>query len=786
MECNYLAKKFDPEKCCAAVKQSNNCPEQCPLNGSNKHRTGLHFCDAHNQEYENGSVEIFAPCTELYYQINQTFKRGLLELTKKYQRVKTKLTQKKKELIEITNAYKEQIDEQESQEQKIEGEIMELTIEISGYTDTQGNSDELEKLTQSIQGLQREKEQLKKSNAELKQKLDIKLQLQDSCDTSIRDMLVNLRKMTEQIIYVDDVPMPDIGDIEGDTVEQKIARKRKVYKQKVEKAHEKLLNGGLFTLIRIRCDEIEDVGNITKLVSAEWTDANLNIKPFLKIGETTELKVRNAQTIVYNDSGGTNCTLDKFTTQKTKYEKDKNKALDDLQALFIKSETNKISGAVNELKLEWAQTFDREVRTKYSNYISTSKKLSEDKQKDTFSKETWSTFLDDYIIDAKDVNTKKANQKLWIENVKTLHDVAEKEIKSAVFVLLSGKDFIDNSSIGFVGKQKYEITAVDGSVSYHPENLLSAITIIGIGGSGAGKTVATKALLQNIIRIYGDTYPEFIKQCKVEVSFQQVFANNSNQIIVKNMPKDQIGVQDVHTKESMERSFATSAISDEKAEWHTVCNNCESLTNQQSQVAVLKMIHDYDIATEAHRLVRSTLNNVNGSSRSIKIIQIKLTHVTGKIVKLNLIDTAGYENYTGQSEDVLNKFYVKQLMHQRDTNSKFQIQIPVETSSVTELKQDRTKRLQNNAIEILADKIVKIVLKEGEFIRNSLTYIEDAIVAFAKKDDIPPGKLHETWLADYLKVGSTVIVLAAFKVNMNPTEVPSAEATLKLLEKIGA
>ena len=172
-------------------------------------------------------------------------------------------------------------------------------------------------------------------------------------------------------------------------------------------------------------------------------------------------------------------------------------------------------------------------------------------------------------------------------------------------------------------------------------------------------------------------------------------------------------------------------------------------------------------------------------------------HSEKQKVTLNLIDTMGYENYEKPetSKEELLTFY-KELI----TNAMV----------VDEYKQGVKK--DDNFVPKIASNMQAEAIREGRFIRNSLEYIEKMLIKyndmqkkikrtleqekstklksnfFEKLNNIKQMSSNnmpsESWLAEFLPQHSTAIVLAAFKANMNSTEISSAEETLNFVKKL--
>ncbi len=831
-ECEYILTDFNPRKCSASRKSTNEKTKKCKIIQCEKDhiitsQNNVTLCEEHNELFENGqTVDIFVVPNELYYAINRRFRMELHLLTQKYNDIKRKLLQRKEDLSVLNKKYRRRLGELNIKRKEIGESIVELDLEIKLMGPVNANDEHIIKLNDKITELTKEREQITAENEKLMTELATKESLSNACDASIRSMASALRQFADdqptvgETVAMERSSMPPVIKIVGETKEQEQDRLEAYNQIKTQEAQAHLLQDGLFTLIRIRCDE--PIVNIPK--SAKHVELITKANS-MKIGDIT-LEIQGVTTVLYNDrTSKSSCEKDDFIKNESENKLNKEKAMNAMRDIFIGSELkrknkNGESQFTRDLKPLFLQTFQEP----YEEHIK-SQKINVQEQAEFYTDVTENPLPAEWLDRVGDDGFKPESnvpkvenpQQKWKEAVIDLKKIAALEIQSAKLTVLSGKEFIKGSSIGFIEKQKFEIENKEtNQKEYHYENLLDAITIIGIGGSGAGKTVATKALLQNIIRIYGEVYPEFTKNCSIEVSFRQVYENNDKQIIIENMPIDKHTDKfDINASIAKDFTDGKENLSNEPAIFHDICNPCDSLTKKDSlrQIETLRKIRNYDILTEEHRHVRTTLNNENGSSRSIKIIQVVFTSKKNpKTVTLNLIDTAGYEDYTG--DDKLTEFYINKIRQARDEDSTFRISVNPEESKQKGLVAG-AKDIENKQIETYVKKtIVPRVKKEGDFIRRSLDYIKNTLKTFdtlqkqiknkktteEMKTTLKAGfkqALDETnkdknnkeiqsiaWLTPYLKQHSTVIVVAAFKTNMNPTEVSSAVETLKLLKEL--
>ncbi len=848
LSCTYVADDINENNCRAAIRVF--VKDRCFIKQCTKIHDGqnlpIKLCDNDRVRYNTlEHVEIFEKIefannvdtniTDIYYQINAEYRKRLTTFFQNYEKMKLLLKSQKVKLLEQDKAIKRQISDSQTQLSEIEIKVDIIEIEIDEIGDPFENNTALEQLENDKQALQLQRNGLQTQITELKENLEQQKLKTQECDVNIRSMAAAAKDIfdsstliLDQDISASSDDLPSTFSIQSDP--ESVVKRTAAKQKEREILQDQLLQDGLFVLMRIRCDEPitnEQLGNGNQVLEFNTEHGN----SYIKIGNN-ELKVRGSQTMIYDDrgiDGKSQCAKDLYITNLSKKNKEKEDAIKMLYTIFNQTEL-----AHNRRNIERLY-FDL-IEQHYLEYVKLSKQyiqeeeefpgiLPKTKQGAKAMLQKWEVAIDNYepitsynIINEKGVvqGTVSGLKDKWKAQATILKNLTMEELDSMRLTIKSGIDFITGSSIGFLERQKY---------SDNDFSKLLNITIIGVGGSGAGKTTAAKTLMQNIIRIYGEKYPLFVKKCTIKIAFKQIYENAEQNIIIENMNTTEV-------KRDLKFPYLSDPTSSNgPKDFYDICGieedqKCEDLTQKSniSQIKILKKIYDLDMKTEQHRRVRTTLNNSNGSSRSIKIIQIMFIS-SEKTVQICLVDTAGYEDYTSdESKEKLSIFYRQKLRLAKDLNPEFNIYAKgdktARRTSIAGGMDNAVKNVENESIKKKVDEFINNVLIEGDFIRRSLKYIEFSLKKFnflqnqikiadqAEKAEKMKANFEEElnqaisykdpitkkvikvqsipWLTPYLPQNSTVIVLGAFKTNMNSTEVSSAEETIKLLRDLRA
>ncbi len=428
------------------------------------------------------------------------------------------------------------------------------------------------------------------------------------------------------------------------------------------------------------------------------------------------------------------------------------------------------------------------------------------------------TFVNSFIVSEAIISKEKKDGKQLgeqeKEKIKNLFNVYKNNMQSNIATITNnGKQAIDSYMSTVIGGQQF----VRGKnilkflKKQNENNLLKSVTIVSLGGSGSGKTTVSKSLLAYIITTYTTIFSNFIREAKISVSFQEIYMTEDDD------KKPLFRYLSTKLSKSDKLDQESKTVTDDSDYWHVLCDkNCGSISGKN--ITALQKLRELENASDSNRKNRVTLNNTGGSSRSVKITQVKFD-TTNQTVFINLIDTAGYEDYSQSKSDLI---------------SYYQDELNFITSK------DKTGRTRKTA-EYYANKTIE----EGKFINQSLTYVEKVILKYNSlqqaaysryapfieykiphvfeeelnkiqqnnliieekyiprkkyteaqvRDEIekdkqkeqtilPNDQINLSWMTPYLPADSTLILLTTFKSGMDQTEVPSARATLGLLNSV--
>ncbi len=861
-QCFYVNDEVKFDRCRAAnrLTTGDKCIiRQCQKKPSTVIEGNIFLCKNHLTQYRSGyEIEYFDQVskdipkqaqsmgmTDLYYVLNKNYRKQLTEFIDLYDQMKKKLNKRKTTLKKTYYEKKQDFDTKIFEIRQTEMQIMKIQAIISVTDEIKTNSNEKEQQQIKFNELQIKYQELEKELNEIKEELETTQQQNNECDVNLTSMAAITEKLlgtlknqinNDKEDISQDIPF-EMGSQVGLSEEQKQAQFLKMVKQEKENQKQRLLQDGLFVLVRVRCDKPK-TGDQLGIIK----EANKGPDNFIEI-ENLRMDIgKSLISAIYDDTFTNTCKEGEFLKELSDSELNRKEAEEIQRKIFFQYDTKTNTSGRTTEKATNMQYF-KELESLYLTWIQHEKENSnlfiefgiEKKEKIINEAKDWALLQNKIGITlekdhaAMKIKTSDGGiliaSKAWKNAQKVLEDFVKSEISSYEKTLQSGTEFVKMSAISFVAKQK-------------EDDLLDAITIVAIGGSGAGKTTTAKALLQYIINTYRDKYPTFIVNSSISITFKQIYENENGELKNKYMSREvpdfvDRGVKYPYLRKQMDDTKAVDALkpnilcgNEEKVKSCSTIVNIQNLEQKNSAIEIMKNVLIFDNETEKNRKIRYTLNNPSGSSRSIKIIQITFKK-DSKIININLIDTAGYEDYREEkATNALREFYMDliadavkndtyPLIRRKDSG------LGVGGAFVTTTESDES------AIKRLVDPMVINVLKEGEFIRSSLIYIENTLLKFndmqdqiktqkipitdkVKKDfedellKIKPIKLtvaynsqgnmipnttkeviqDQSWLVPYLPKHSTVIVLGAFKTNMNSTEISSAKNTLNFLKTL--
>ncbi len=331
--------------------------------------------------------------------------------------------------------------------------------------------------------------------------------------------------------------------------------------------------------------------------------------------------------------------------------------------------------------------------------------------------------------------------------------------------VLINKDFIDNSKLKFINLQT-------------SDNLLDAITIVSIGGSGSGKTTTTRAMFKYIMDKYLNSYEDFYKGSTLKVKFSEI----TKEVVGDATFGSIIGAFDSEPTNTGQPHQLLEINGEETrkimpARFQIICEDC----NIDKRAGIMDQLLNLDDDAERCRRSRHTPNNEKGSSRSIKIVQV-VFEKNGLKKAINLIDTAGYENY---ADGDLRNFFDRIIKEKWDANTNFQRSFGMAAF-----------RPGEEPLKTYIKNLIDEIKYEGTWIHNSLDYISAAIASktmsegkqrrpSSVKGNFSPRFMHNE--IDGIKLlpdRGIVVVLGTFKKYLAPNEKTNAIKTLQFLKTV--
>lgn len=386
-----------------------------------------------------------------------------------------------------------------------------------------------------------------------------------------------------------------------------------------------------------------------------------------------------------------------------------------------------------------------------------------------------------------------------------IEDKTRDQIKNYQFILSSGLEYINNSSLNFISKQ-------------NENELLRNITILNVGASGSGKTTTSKALLKHIFYHYTSDkkFADFVNgTSKITLSFFEVYLRQSKktgkQIMLSELgasvPNSNVANylypylvpssnrHNIDTKSKNAQHSLCGAErkkTDIKAAQHEPCNK------GGVGLEAFNLMHrllEYDETSETNREIKYTQANPTGSSRGVKIITLKFENSEGKSATVNLIDTPGFEPDEKLDLEVTDPYMLKiSLAESEDAKYK----------DYVKAAGGKTKERDRLALEIQA---------EAEFIKNTLQYLKEITIRYRdlqlqkrndpntvtkeyydaellqiRQKDPGDSKFATAWAThglDLFPFDSTVVVVGAFKANVeSDNQIYAAKQTIDFLKDV--
>lgn len=827
--CKFSDKDPNPDKCQAPIREYDGqyciitqCSEDPVQDGYGpihlqQQQDGFfpgiyskHINDPDNvpTEYEF-SKQMYGAIHEKYY---QNLKKFRLKASYILASLKEEQKEKIKEIDKLQNklfqVYKK-LDEQQKLLDSYQRGTPEAKSENIRIQDVESK---IEELTNEITTLQTQFNEAEKKNIELKKQIN-------QCGSTIGQMglLVSeaYKKLSESF------------NMESKT-ERKVQEASELKKQIKDTLNSELIakQTGLFVIVRVRCmsrpqnielkeslqfirkEEENDKPEINEIKYTNLNDGNQN--------EELEIpKSFNKKYNFYQDNGTGKCNEllrlgnpeqarkdiikklnEEINVIVENYEDVKNNALTGTNVRLKKTGMALITykeSKKKEERLKFAQlqqTFYKYRETELDLYLQSQKLKTDSDIKYEFDKTfgEWSTNMFNKANYPPRNNFTTETAKLWNTDMLNLKEIETNIIQQDTSLYATGDEFVDKSNLQFISRQD-------------PNDLQDAITVIGVGGSGSGKTTATKALIRYILFVYLTRFYTFVNTCKkirlkaIEIGvqnkkifrkplFDNVFEENKESEETKESQKLEKLYPHIHVvnpnrvKTQIGKSeFIICENNKEENKSCKICNedDCSKGYNNTSAFEILSALIKFDTDTQKNRDTTYTLLNNGGSSRTIKVITLSFEDGTlnnkDKTVAINLIDTAGYENYDGQRQlleayyvDLIQKAYGTDQEYKQALNDKWitknnalpnniaeleafpkyeilrsmeksKTQTELEASpdykntknSVNSFQRDITKAINERFSLLEAKQLTQEVIDESKFINNSLEYLEKVL-----------------------------------------------------------
>ncbi len=306
-------------------------------------------------------------------------------------------------------------------------------------------------------------------------------------------------------------------------------------------------------------------------------------------------------------------------------------------------------------------------------------------------------------------------------------ETKKKEIEEIKYQI--GQTFLARSALKFLD---------DPSAAFLP----STITIVAVGGSGSGKTTAVRTLLVRILNKYLLNNQEIVN---AEIKVQ-----TSQAMLDKKIQTEQgfDATPSAATLYPFVEEKSASKSEQKKIEVQKTPILSTGITPVEKAIDITRQILKEDEKADLGRKKRHTPFNEEGSSRSIKIVRIFLGSI-----RINIVDTAGYEKY---DPNILNDYY-KQIV----------------------------KAKIGRDDDEYAKELAALTESESEVIDESMDYISFAINEAKFKDKkMARKRFYTPFMNNMLPSDGVLIVLGLFKSQLGIGEQTGALKTIKFLKNV--
>ncbi len=865
-QCRALVRDFTKQKPCQIRQCKESIVENIAFEQKDGTTEAVGLGRVHSSKRAQGEqILLYRPATGLQptiTQIDQNIFVQELDIEKVYLGLNSKYRDK---LKLFTNLYRQLVELLRGQNKKLKKELeVKIEREIALTLELHANEKKLETtIVDVVFPGEGELEELRLKNSELKEQLsqtqteleNVKMQI-DSCTFYLREMSTLANTETRSLINfmqtgVDLVENANLKNAEQryEALKQHIATEKEEQKKKIS---EILSLQGLYVLVRIRCDEYDKSDKNNKL--------KYNPTPgqkFIQIGKD-KLSFENAKLELWDDRFSMNALFPDNKALRSQCSQNANLYI---SADDIERKQNEIDRQNNNVTDSAAY---RKANFSFRNWVQKCKNLIDDYfERNRYHIDQKS--LEMQLIDIDDVELKEWNnyhkekaeriarqkpspfpdrEKVTVEerkkrkmspkeideeNKKRKHEwiqgdklrvqkevrdyrsfIAEirtnkrKEILNYQFILSSGVEYIDHSTLTFIKEQK-------------EAELLKTITILNVGASGSGKTTTTKALLKFIFYQYTTKFPDFIdNNAKITVNFYEIYSKAATSsekkptIVVStlaaNVPNTNV------TKYLYPYLVPTSErgniLKEDDLPQYYLCGvrpikgdvkpipSCEKTRAGLEAFNVMHRLMEYDDISETNREVKYTAANPTGSSRGVKVIVMKFKSSNGKNVTVNVIDTPGFEPPEEIKEGPFDPYLAK-----------IHLAMEQDPKYVEYLSKHGGESNERN-------RIAQQISEEAEFILNTLEYLkdltkkyrdlqrikqnnpqaltekdyEDAMTSIKQRDGSVNGKSQTNWATKTLNLfpmDSTVVVVGAFKGKIvTDNQLFGAKKTFDFLKKI--